>query len=138
MVPGAMTGYVPPAPPPAAPASPPAPAAAPGAPGAPGAPPAAVSDEDLEIPRRGTPVVPILIFVFLVAVLVGVGGFWLLRQAGGEARLGAARARVADAGLSPATQPVAAVDTKAPASQAPSQPASQPTSTPATQPAAEK
>jgi PPM family protein phosphatase len=137
MVPGAMMGYVPPSAPPPAAAAPPAGAGAP-APLAPAAPVAAMSDEELEIPRRGLPVVPILIFVFLVAVLVGVGGFWLLRHAEGDARPGTARPRAVDAGRPAATQPVAATETKTPTSQAASLPASQPASTPATTPAAEK
>jgi serine/threonine protein phosphatase PrpC len=144
MVPGQMMGWVAPAPPPGVNVAT-LPAAAP-APPAVQLAPASTNDDDLEIPRRGFPVVPVLIVVFLVAVLVGVGGFWLLRTA----THGEARARVArppDAGRPAVVQPVAAADGQAPASQAPasqaasrpsSQAASQPTSTPAKQPAAEK
>ncbi|MBI5482632.1 MAG: protein phosphatase 2C domain-containing protein [Deltaproteobacteria bacterium] len=162
MVPGAMMGYVPFAPPAAAPAAaagpPVAALAAPAAPAGPGpvtlygAPPVAASDEDYEIPRRRIPVVPILVFVLLVTVLIGVGGYWLLRHASkeGEVARGAPTATGATDGAAsppagapdtrspPASQPALAPDAKAPASQAASQPSSQPTRPPATSPAAGK
>jgi protein phosphatase len=156
IVPGAMMGYVPPAPP-AAPPTAPAPAAPDGAaPPRPvpmyGAPPPATSDEDLDVPVRRLPVVPILIFVFLVAILVGVGGYWLLRQAskdgvitrGGPAATGAVDRAAGGPARAPApttptaSQPASAAGAAVAATQTASQPTSHAQPQPATQPAAGK
>jgi hypothetical protein len=154
MVPGSMMGYVPPGPPPAAQvgAAPAPHAATDVAPPRPvplyGTPPVDAGDEELEIPRRGFPIVPILIFVCLVAVLVGVGGYWLLRHASKEGEVRGPAAAAADAApgqaaRAPASAPAAsqaasAPAAAAPASQAASRPASQPEPSLAKPPAAEK